>query len=176
MRRLAALFGVIFCVMAALLVLISTGLPDRTRFTGQWVDNLYIAPEIGEAAPPFDLPRIDGTILNWQDLQNQPVVINFWATWCEPCRAEMPILQAFHQRTGIRVLAVNTGEPPDIIQHWVEELQLTFDVVVDTDGMVQALYRLRGQPSTFIVSSDGLITHIFYGAVSESILEMVFEP
>ena len=77
-------------------------------------------------------------------------MINFWATWCVPCRVEMPELQAFHEaHPAVRVLAVNLGESRDLIVDWVTQFGLTFDIVLDTDRSIADLYRLRGQPSTY---------------------------
>jgi len=110
------------------------------------------------------------------ELRGAPLVINFWATWCVPCRIEMPELQAIHEaHPEVRVLAVNLGEPRELIVDWVRHFGLTFDIALDR-GEIASLYRLRGQPSTYIVAPDGRITSIFYGATNRQTLEAALEP
>lgn len=134
---------------------------------------LPIAPEINAIAPPFERSDINGQIISLSDLHGAPVIINFWATWCEPCRVEMPILQTLYEARkaeGLRILAVNLGESENIIRDWQTAMGLTYDMLVDERQSAAALYRLRGQPSTYVVSPNGIITHIFYGPASESAL------
>jgi thiol-disulfide isomerase/thioredoxin len=161
----------------ALMLIFGAGLPERAQFTGQMLaDGIVAAPELNAIAPNFALNSLEATAITLEKLRGTPILINFWATWCEPCRIEMPILQAFyesHRSTGLRVLAVNIGESPDIIRTWVDELGLTFDIVLDPQQSLMALYQVRGQPSTYFVSSSGIITSIFYGPVSAEQLQAV---
>lgn len=158
-------------LVAASWLLIYTGLPNRAEFTGNSVlDGRRIAPEINALAPPFTQPTLNGDTLVLDDLRGESVVINFWATWCVPCRTEMPELQALHADTGVRVLAVNLAENPQAVREWVTELGLTFTIVLDAQGQIAEAYRLRGQPSTYVVAPDGIITHIFYGATTADAL------
>jgi peroxiredoxin len=76
----------------------------------------------------------------------------------------------------VRVLAVNLGEPTELIVDWVQHFGLTFEIVLDPDQTIASLYRLRGQPSTFVVSPDGVITQIYYGPTSQQALEAALEP
>lgn len=91
----------------------------------------------------------------------------------------MPELQAFyeaHRQDGLRLLGVNLGESPEQILSWVEQYGLTFDLLLDPQGEIANLYRLRGQPSTYVISPDGIITTIFYGPTTFSQLEMSLPP
>jgi peroxiredoxin len=86
----------------------------------------------------------------------------------------MPELQALYaarRDDGLRVVAVNLGETREAAQTWVDAFGLSFDIALDTNGRVAALYALRGQPSTYVVAPDGVITHIFYGATTRAALE-----
>jgi len=172
--RFLLLFGAFAALIAAFAIVITAGLPDRPEFTGQVIPGqLPIAPEINAIAPPFERFNLDGQPIRLSDLRGAPVIINFWATWCEPCRVEMPILQMLYEarkNDGLRILAINLGETPDAIRDWRDALGLTYDMLVDEHQSVAALYRLRGQPSTYIVSPNGIITHIFYGPASERAL------
>jgi peroxiredoxin len=172
--RIGLLIGAAFAFAAALVLIMLTGLPERADFTGQAIPGqLPIAPEINAIAPNFERSTPNGEVLRLSDFRGAPVIINFWATWCEPCRVEMPILQALYdarKSDGLRILAVNLGESANVIRDWQTRMGLTYDMLVDEQQSVAALYHLRGQPSTYIVSPNGIITHIFYGPASESVL------
>ncbi len=168
------------CLTSAVILTVAAGLPDRASYTGIiQPDGVIIAPEIGAAAPPFQTTTAAGTSFDLTDLRGAPVIINFWATWCEPCRVEMPALQAVyrrHQDDGLRVLAVNLREPPEMVLAWGANLGLTFDLLLDRYGQIAASYHLRGQPSTYVLSPSGTITHIFYGPTDETTLEAALAP
>jgi thiol-disulfide isomerase/thioredoxin len=176
-KRLSLWLGGLVCFAAALLLLIAAGLPERAAYSGQILPNgQAIAPEIGAFAPDFSAPTVDGSV-RLTKLRGQPAIVNFWATWCAPCRVEMPELQAFHEaHPGVRVLAVNLGERRDLVVDWAAQLKLNFDIVLDADGSIAGLYRLRGQPSTYVISPGGVITSIFYGPTTRQALESVLEP
>jgi thiol-disulfide isomerase/thioredoxin len=108
---------------------IAAGLPERSAYTGQMIDGEGIAaPEIGALAPNFTAPTLTGSV-ELNALRGQPVVVNFWATWCAPCEIEMPELQAFQSaHPSARVLAVNLGEPPALITDWLSERGITLDI------------------------------------------------
>jgi thiol-disulfide isomerase/thioredoxin len=141
-------------------ILIGLGLPNRADFTGYRLPNSAntIAPEINAIAPPF--PILD-------TYAGKPVILNFWATWCLPCLAEMPDLQRLYAEytdMGLIVLGVNLNESQSAVNRWQTDLMLTFPMHID-DGRVAGLYRLRTQPTTFIISPEGVITHIFHGTI-----------
>lgn len=171
-QKLIALSGAFFTLLLAVGILLAAGLPRRADYTGQFIASVgQVAPEVGSVAPPFTLPTLDEQTLNLLDLRGNPVIINFWATWCVPCRIEMPTLQSLYneqQAAGLEIIGVNLGETPAAVQAWVNEFDLTFPIVLDTDRSIEAQYRLRGQPSTVVVAPDGTITAIFYGPVNES--------
>lgn len=169
--------GAVACFAVALTLLIAAGLPQRAAYSGQILpDGRIIAPEIGATAPTWLAPTLDGSV-DLAQLRGTPVVINFWATWCVPCRVEMPELQALHQaHPDVRVLAVNLGEPLGLIVDWVTHFELTFDIVLDAEQSIASAYRLRGQPSTYVLSPDGIITNIFYGPTTQQSLEAALEP
>lgn len=166
-------------LIAAMSIAAIAGLPDRATYSGTIADGSLYAPEIGALAPPFSLARYNGGEVDLQSLRGSPVVINFWATWCGPCAVEMPELQTLYdemQASGVRIVGVNLSESPQAVAAWSQQYGLTFDLVLDYDGAVAALYRLRGQPSTYILSSDGIIQQIFYGPSTRSQLEAALLP
>lgn len=168
------------CFLTAGWLFIEAGLPQRATYTGQISENgLTIAPELNSIAPNFEQPTLTGASISLESLRGSPVVVNFWATWCEPCQVEMPDLQAVYaeyQADGLRILAVNLGEPSPLVSEWVRSFGLTFDILLDARQSVAALYYLRGQPSTYIISPQGIITDIFYGPVSAGALRAALAP
>jgi peroxiredoxin len=179
LKRSALLIGAVACWVTAFLIVVQTGLPERADYTGYLEAGQRVAPELNAIAPPFTLPALAGDNVRLADLRGRVVIINFWATWCEPCEFEIPELQAVYQRykaRGLRLLAVNLGESRPAVQQWVDTLGLTFDVLLDERQQVAAQYQLRGQPSTYIISPEGMITQIIYGPVSRETLEAAIAP
>lgn len=177
MKRPLLWGGAVTCLIAALVLVMGGGLPDRAAYSGYLLaSGQAVAPEIGAFAPPFQESTLDGTV-SLRQMRGAPVVINFWATWCIPCRVEMPELQAFHQaHPQVQVIAVDLGEPRDLVVDWVTQFGITFPIALDGDSSTAALYRLRGQPSTYVVSPGGVITHIFFGPTNRQSLEAALEP
>jgi peroxiredoxin len=175
LRRIALLLGAIICLSTAIVVAMQVGLPTRAEYTGILTDDEQeVAPEINAYAPSFELQTINGSTLDLKSLRGLPVLINFWATWCEPCKVEMPDLQAIYEAykdRGLRIVAINLGESPETAYSWVQQMNLSFDVVLDPTAKIATLYQLRGQPSTYVVSPGGIISQIFFGPISNTALE-----
>lgn len=162
------LFAGILCWIAALGLLIQVGLPQRADYTRLPGANMTdAAPEIGSIAPPFTLiaPNLD--LFALEQVQDSIVILNFWATWCLPCRREMRELQNLYQShpSPIRILGINLGESPALVAQWTKELGLTFDILLDPLQSVWQLYRLRGQPSTYLLDAEHRIQNIYFGPV-----------
>ena len=131
--------------------------------------------EIGAAAPNFISTDLDGNVIELSELQGQPVILNFWATWCVPCKLEMPELDAAYatyQEQNLAILAVNREESPDTIRpYFYDEMGLTFTPVLDEDGLVANLYGILVMPTTFFINPDGLIAAIHRGPLSQNQIE-----
>ncbi len=147
-------------------------------FAGQSDDSLdgeqlLRAPEIGALAPDFELLTITGESIRLDDLRGQVVLLNFWATWCAPCRLEMPHLQNRFElfSPDLVVLAVNFDEPAQDVGAFVLELGLTFPTLLDPGALVQDLYRVRGYPTSVFVDRDGVIQIIHIGILTEGQLD-----
>jgi len=135
---------------------------------------LEIAPAQGALAPDFSLFNLEGEQITLSDLRGHPVMINLWATWCAPCRIEMPHIQDRFERyagEGFLVLAVDFDEPANIVAAFRDELGLTFDILLDPGAEVQELYRNRNYPSTFFVDADGVIQVQHIGLMTEGQLD-----
>jgi cytochrome c biogenesis protein CcmG, thiol:disulfide interchange protein DsbE len=126
------------------------------------------SPREGFPAPDFTLSTLDGEPATLSAFRGQVVVVNVWASWCGPCRAEMPALQEVYtaQRTrGLQVLAVNSAfqDSSADAQAFVRELDLTFPILLDQDGAVSRRYLVRGLPSTFFIDRRGVIRAVIFG-------------
>ena len=142
--------------------------PDQASIDLAQAGGLPAAPKAGSAAPDFELESLSGERLRLQDLSGKPVVINFWATWCIPCEAEMPLLQESYERyPGLKVLAINFAEPSADVQAFVDKHALTFDILLDPRAIVQSLYRVRGYPTTYFIDAQGLVQGVHIGVLSQ---------
>jgi thiol-disulfide isomerase/thioredoxin len=138
--------------------------------------DLPSAPNVGSLAPDFELETLSGERLRLQDLQGTPVVINFWATWCLPCEAEMPLFQESYERyPGLEVLAINFAEPTSDVQAFVDKHELEFKILLDPRAIVQSLYRVRGYPTTVFVDGEGLVQGIHIGVLNQRQLKSYLE-
>src|SRR5579859_3369988 len=134
------------------------------------------APVQGAPAPDFTLKSLDGQEVTLSQLKGHPVLINFWASWCTPCRLEMPdMVKAYtcHKAEGFGLVVLNAAALdtlPDI-KAFVNEFGMTFPVLLDQDGSVEALYRLRGLPLSVFVDRKGIIRRLNIGAMSADQIE-----
>ncbi len=130
-------------------------------------------PKVGAQAPDFELETLNGDNLSLQDLQGKTVLLNFWATWCAPCRIEMPALEERHDRyqPDFMVVGINFDEPAEDVSAYALELGLTFPVLLDPGGEVQRQYQIRGYPTSFIIDGDGIIRVQHIGQLTESQLD-----
>lgn len=135
---------------------------------------LEVAPKQGALAPDFTLFNLEGEEFTLSELRGHPVMINLWATWCAPCRIEMPHIQDRFERyagEGFLVLAVDFDEPAGLVEEFRDELGLTFDLLLDPGAEVQELYRNRSYPSTFFVDENGVIQVQHIGVMTEGQLD-----
>ena len=117
-----------------------------------------VAYRPGTMPPPFGSSTLDGRPLALTDLRGRVVILNFWASWCLECRAEMPRLERLHRAyaaRGLAIVGVNAREDARAVRRHAEELGLTFPLVLDPDGKINALYGVIGLPTSFVVGRDG---------------------
>ncbi len=131
-------------------------------------DSAPPSPQIGFSAPDFTLDRMDGEPIRLSELRGQPVLINLWASWCPPCRAEMPALDAVYRKyraAGLVVLGVNSTfqDTEADARSFVKNLGLTFPILFDRDGAISQRYKLQGLPTSYFVGRDGVIRDIVIG-------------
>lgn len=127
---------------------------------------LEVGTRTGMQAPDFILPTLDGRDLRLSDLRGQAVVLNFWASWCSPCRREMPLLVGAYRQfrdQGLMVVAVNVQEDAESARKFAREFGLPFPVALDRTGDVTNAYRLLGLPTTFFIDRNGVVRSVFRG-------------
>lgn len=139
------------------------------------------APQEGFNAPDFTLKTPTGETFTLSELKGEAVIINLWATWCPPCRAEMPALQQLYEEykhQGLVILAINMtyqDAPRDIVP-FVNQHKLTFPILLDETGAVANLYQLRSLPSTYFINRAGIINEVVIGGpMSEALLRTRIE-
>ncbi len=162
--------GVLIGIGLGLLILTVIGKTPGARPNG---GELIPGVDIGSEAPDFSADDVNGQLIRLSEFRGTPVVINFWATWCGPCRVEMPYLQARAERynADLAILAVDIDEPLADVQAFAEEFGLTFEILLDPGGEISALYEIRGYPTTIFVDRAGLIKAIHIGGMSEGQLD-----
>lgn len=164
-------FILVSCLLLTLGLLWILANPAQSTSSG-----LLQAPQNGFRAPDIALNNQDGSQFNLSDYHGQAVIVNFWATWCPPCRAEMPAMQQVYQEyqlQGLEILAVNSTSSDSLaaVTQFTTELGLTFPILLDEFGNTSQTYRVNALPTTFFINRDGIIEEIVYGGpMSEALL------
>jgi peroxiredoxin len=159
-------------IMGAIWIGISAASPNVTT------NGAIPAPQTGFLAPEFSLMTNNGEEITLSELRGQPVVVNIWASWCPPCRAEMPALESVYQEykdQGFVILAVNATnqDDPDQAIAFAQSLGLSFPILFDDQGEVSNQYQVRALPSTFFVDAHGVIREVIVGGpMSEALLRI----
>jgi peroxiredoxin len=136
--------------------------------------------QVGDTAPNFLLLDLEGNPINLTDYRGRPVIVNFWASWCIPCKTEMPELQAAYEEyeaEGLVILAVNQDEVPETARSFFyDEMELTFTPLLDEDGIVANLYSsINVLPTTYFIDQEGVVTAVQLGPVSKEQIDDYIE-
>jgi len=126
----------------------------------------YALPAPGSAAPNFTLKSNADKNIKLSELRGQVVMINFWATWCAPCRQEMPLLNRIYEqyrKTGFVLLGVNIDDKPETAKALAQQLGISFPVLFDTDKQVSQGYNVDAMPSTILIDRSGKVRYIHRG-------------
>jgi peroxiredoxin len=125
----------------------------------------------GQPAPNFTLKTLTGNSITLSDLRGKPVILNFWASWCYPCRLEMPELERVYQKypsDGLTVLGINVTTQDTLAdaQAFVAEFAPTFPILLDDTGEATTRYGVRGLPTSYFINRQGIVTHVHLGALN----------
>jgi cytochrome c biogenesis protein CcmG, thiol:disulfide interchange protein DsbE len=176
-ERTYAVVGVLVAVALVAIIWILTG-RESTGVAGQAM------PELNREAPAFDLQELGGGTISLADYQGQVVLLNFWGTWCEPCKRELPALEQAHQRygeQGLAVIGVNLthnertqGGSEATIQAFLEQFGVTYPNVLDEQGEVTNAYRVFPLPTSFFIDGTGRIRYVHIGELTFNDVEARF--
>jgi cytochrome c biogenesis protein CcmG, thiol:disulfide interchange protein DsbE len=168
-------------IFSMVVFLVGVGWIWISRVPGGSAAAQFSAARQGFLAPDFSLQTPSGKTITLSSLRGQPVLINLWASWCAPCRAEMPAIQRVYQdyqAQGFQVLAVNATnqDDPGKATTFAQQLGLTFPILLDTDGSVGQQYQLQALPTSFFVDGNGMIREVVVGGpMSEALLRVRVE-
>ncbi len=127
------------------------------------------APVIGAAAIPFQLKSLDGATLTLENYRGRPLVINFFASWCDPCREEMPVIRDLadkSDREEYRVVGIAVEDTRAAVIDFAKESKLAFPIALDLNSAIKRAYRIFGPPATFFIDSQGIIRDIVLGPIT----------
>jgi len=162
----AIVIGAVGFVIVGFLVLMGIGLLSSEPVTGR-----SGITRVGKPAPEFTLPLFDESELEFSQSFGKPTVINFWASWCPPCRKESPLLertwQAFKD-SDVQFIGVDIQDSEGDARAYISEFGITFPNGLDADGRITIDYGVIGLPVTFFVSSDGIVQRRWVGEIRES--------
>jgi cytochrome c biogenesis protein CcmG, thiol:disulfide interchange protein DsbE len=130
-------------------------------------------------APQLALTDMEGNQVSLENLRDKVVLVNNWATWCPPCRAEMPTLEAYyqaHKDNDFTLVAVDSGEPAEVVARFVEEYSLTFPIWLDPGAKALRAFRNNSLPSSYVIDREGVIRLAWTGAISREMLEKHVTP
>jgi peroxiredoxin len=127
----------------------------------------------GKPAPDFELASINGQPVHLSDYKGHPVLINYWATWCPPCREELPLIQSRHEKysSNLVVLAINAGEDLATVQNYIKTRGFTFPVLLDPEWKAEALFGILAYPTSVFIDKNGIIQARYVGGLNENVLD-----
>ncbi len=159
--------GLLLGVLLGLGILWSGGV-----ISGSGAGSGRIRPVVGQAAPEFQLSNLKGSTGKLSDYKGHPVLINFWASWCDPCKAEMPLLEQYSQKysPGLVVIGVNYEEGKVVAQQFIDKTGVSFPILLDTEGKTAELYEVRGFPTSFFIDAGGVLRAEHIGQLDQGLL------
>lgn len=180
-------------LLAIMVAIVIIGAVQNNMAESEALDNMALGSDVdflptdeglakGEQAPDFQLTTLDGEVVNLSDYQGKKVMLNFWATWCPPCRAEMPHMQTYYDEQAedenVVILAVNlTTEDKGLgkIEEFVEEFGLEFAIPMDEEGDVGSTYQAVSIPTSYMIDTEGRIQNKVVGPMDLSMMEQLVE-
>ncbi len=167
------LIGLGFVLITASAFYLYENIPPRSDLSVVPASANYPAPEL-------TLTDLEGVSRSLAEYRGQVVLVNLWATWCEPCKEEMPALQAFHekyQQDGFTIIAVNDGDPTEDVVQFVKDFELTFPVWLDpTYIATERAFKTLALPSSFVIDRNGTVRLQWVGGIDRRTLEKYVTP
>lgn len=154
---------------------------DKPKENTASTKTVDIGLQEGNKAPDFQLKMVNGTDVKLSDLQGKKVILNFWATWCPPCKAEIPHMQDFYEsrdKTEVEILAINltsTEKNPGKVKEFVKDRNVTFPVLLDQDGYIGDQYQAITIPTSYLIDSQGIVRKKIVGPMDKAMVEQLIE-
>ena len=129
---------------------------------------------VGKKAPSFVAPKVGGQLVSLENYKNKPLVLNFWASWCPPCRDETPRMERIwrkYEDQGVVILGINVQDGEKEAERYISEFGVTFSNALDLDGSITVDYGVTGLPVTFFIDNDSVVTGRWVGSISEDRLD-----
>ncbi len=166
---IVVMFRLVILILIATLSGCDSGYSESPNDHGGAAQSVaYQRPSVGKAAPPFRLMDLEGAVHSLPDYQGKVVFLNFWATWCGPCKVEMPAMEALYQDfrdSGLEMLAVSVDQQgAAVTRPFKEAMGLSFPILHDSDYQVGLTYGARTLPMTYVIDRQGIIRQRIFGA------------
>lgn len=168
MRRSTRIITALSIVVVAIAGLTFTVVGEEAK--------LKVAPKVGFLAPSFELEDPSGEMVSLESFKGKAVIVNFWATWCPPCRAEMPDFQAFYEENkdkGLVIIGIDQAEDARKVSKFLEEFEtkITYQILLDRRQKVSRDYRIFGLPSSFFIDREGVVQAVWPGFMNLEVIE-----
>ena len=166
--------GLAALISVALIIRPNQGSADNT------IDLFSFPPMVlDQPAPELTLYDLNGEEVSLSDFKGEVILLNNWATWCPPCRQEMPEFQAYydkHKDQGFRVVAVEAGQPESEVRQFVNQLNLDFEILLDPENQSLDIFKQSSLPNSFVIDRTGQMRFAWLGAIDEITLEQYITP
>ncbi|TYS58118.1 thiol-disulfide oxidoreductase ResA [Sutcliffiella horikoshii] len=149
------------CVITTLVIMVG-----YTMYT-LLLDNNSTQSIVGNEAAKFVGESMNDEIIELEELKGEKVILNFWGSWCEPCKREMPAFEKVYNNKEVNIISVNLGDSNLVVNEFIQRYNLSFPVIVDRDSSIKQSYKIDRLPASFLINSEGIIEDYFEGEISE---------
>ena len=168
--------GLVFLGVVVLMAILSVGKGG----TAARLENMSTVPiKVNYPAPDLSLENIKGNTESLSDYQDKVVLVNNWATWCPPCKAEMPTFIAYytdHAMDGLMIIAIEAGEPKNEVQKFVDQFKMPFHIWLDPNGHSASAFKNISLPNSYVIDRSGIVRLTWTGEINREMLEKYVTP